>query len=194
MISGMQYNCWAPELNESRITRHERARQYGSIFLKDFRTTEEFMNYRRDFLGTIFGKLRGENIYMEPFSVDYGFNTEIGDNFYSNFNLTILDCSIVKIGSGVMIGPNVTICCATHHLDPVERVDNNNEYAREITIGDKVWIGANVAILQGAVIGDGVTIGANSVVTAGTVIPPYTVAVGSPCRVVKKLPGYNHEE
>lgn len=191
MISGMPYNCWAPELNQARIERHELARDYGNIFLKDFNSFEEFTAARSEHIKKLFGKV-GKDVYFEPpFNVDYGFNTIIGDLFYANFNLTILDCSIVKIGNGVLVGPNVCITCATHHLDPVERVDNNNEWAREITIGDKVWIGANVTILAGVTIGDGVTIGANSVVTKS--VPSYTVAVGVPAKVIKELPGYEHK-
>jgi acetyltransferase-like isoleucine patch superfamily enzyme len=190
MISGMHYNCLAPELNRARLLRHEMARKYSNICLDD-KTEEEFTKERYDYLRKIFGKV-GENAYMEPpFNVDYGFNISIGDWFYANFNLTILDTSIVKIGNHVQFGPNCVVTCATHHLDPIERCEKFNEWAREITLDDYVWLGANVSVLQGAVIGEGAVIGANSVVTAGQVIPPYTVCVGAPARIIRKIKGYS---
>lgn len=189
MISGMHYNCWAPELNMARVKRHEMARLYGDIYLKD-KTEEEFTKERYDYICKVFGKV-GKDVYMEPpFNVDYGFNISIGDYFYANFNMTILDCSIVKIGNYVQFGPNCVLTCATHHLDPVERCHKSNEWAREITIGDYVWLGSNVTILQGAVIGEGAVIGANTVVKAGQIIPPFSVCVGQPARVVKTIKGY----
>lgn len=189
MLSGMHYNCWAPELNRARLVRHEMARKYGNIYLDD-KTEQEFTKERHDYISTIFGQV-GKDAYLEPpFNVDYGFNVSIGDYFYANFNLTILDTSVVKIGKYVQFGPNCVISCATHHLDPIERCEKGNEWAREITIGDYVWLGANVTVLQGAVIGEGAVIGANSVVKAGQVIPPHSVCVGQPARVVKKVEGY----
>lgn len=116
--------------------------------------------------------------------LDYGCNVRLGDRVYSNFNLTILDCSIVTIGHRVMFGPNVSICAATHETDVQSRRDNV-EYAKPVTIGDDCWIGGSVVILPGVTIGEGTTIGAGSVVTKD--IPAFSVAMGSPARVVKKV-------
>lgn len=100
------------------------------------------------------------------------------------YSVTILDCSLVTIGHRVMLGPTVSIFAATHETEVQSRRDNI-EYARAVTIGDDCWIGGNTVILPGVTIGKGCTVGAGSVVTRD--IPPFSVAVGSPARVVKKV-------
>lgn len=127
----------------------------------------------------------GEGCFIEPpFTVDYGCNVRLGDSVYANFNLCILDCGIVTIGSRTMFGPNVSIFAATHETEVQSRRDGI-EYAYEVTIGEDCWIGGHVVILPGVTIGDGVTIGAGSVVTNS--IPAWSVAIGNPARVVKKV-------
>lgn len=62
------------------------------------------------------------------------------------------------------------------------RTDVQHERAKYV--GNDVWIGQNVTVLPGVHIGDGAIIGANSVVASD--IPPYCIAAGNPCRVIKK--------
>ena len=135
-------------------------------------------------LRAVVGKV-GQEVYLEPpLHLDYGCNVMIGDRVYANFNLTILDCSLVSIGARTMFGPNVSILTATHETEVQSRIDNV-EYAKPITIGHDCWIGAHVVILPGVTIGPGCTIGAGSVVTKS--IPAWSVAMGTPARVVKKV-------
>lgn len=125
-----------------------------------------------------------ENIYIEPpFRCDYGTNIYIGDGFYSNYNLTVLDCARVIIGSNVLIGPNVCITTAGHPIHHLSR--KKYEYADEIVIGNNVWIGANVVINPGVIIGDNSVIGSGSVVTKN--ISSDSVAVGNPCNVIRRI-------
>lgn len=121
---------------------------------------------------------------ISPFYCDYGYHIHIGKNFFANTNLVILDGADVSIGDNVFIAPNVGIYTAGHPLD-VEQRNAGLEYAYPIRIGNNVWIGGNVVILPGVSIGDGAVIGAGSVVTKD--IPAHTVAVGNPCRVMKKM-------
>lgn len=135
-------------------------------------------------LQQVIGKV-GKEVYLEPpLHLDYGCNVKIGDRVYANFNLTILDCSLVTIGDRTLFGPNVSILTATHETDVQSRVDNI-EYAYPIVIGNDCWIGANSVILPGVTIGEGCTIGAGSVVTRD--VPAWSVALGTPARVVKKV-------
>lgn len=129
-------------------------------------------------------KLGKNGCVISPFYCDYGSNIEIGDNFFANTNLVILDGAKVTIGNNVFIAPNVGIYTAGHPLDVAQR-NAGLEYAYPVTIGDNVWIGAQVCILPGVTIGDNTVIGAGSVVTKD--IPSNVVAVGNPCRVIKSI-------
>ena len=127
----------------------------------------------------------GERFHFnQPFSCDYGRNIYIGENFFANFNLTILDEAEVRIGRNAFIGPNVSIYTACHPLDAAERA-TGVEWAEPVTIGDDVWIGGGATILPGVTIGDGAVIGAGSVVTRD--VPPRCVAGGNPARVIRRL-------
>lgn len=139
---------------------------------------------RTQLLKSILGKT-GNSVIMEPpFACDYGYNIEVGENFYANVNLVILDGAKVTIGDNAFIAPNVGIYTAGHPLDAKQR-NQGLEYARPVTIGHNVWIGAGVSILPGVTIGDNAVIGAGSVVTKD--IPASVLAVGNPCRVVKEI-------
>lgn len=127
----------------------------------------------------------GKNLtILPPFHCDYGFNITIGDNFFSNYNLVILDGASVTIGNNVFIAPNVGIYTAGHTVHYKTR-SAGYEYAIPITIGDDVWIGGNVAICPGVHIGSRCVIGAGSVVTKD--IPDDVIAAGNPCRVIREI-------
>src|SRR6185312_4189037 len=139
---------------------------------------------RNAILQKLFGKT-GRNFYVEPpFRCDYGYNIEIGDNFYANYNLVILDCARVKIEDNVFIAPNVGIYTAGHPIHSDLR-NQELEFALPIEIGNSVWIGGNVVINPGIKIGDNTVIGSGSVVTKN--IPPNVVAVGNPCKVLRSI-------
>lgn len=139
---------------------------------------------RDDLLKRLLGKT-GERLVVEwGFYCDYGFNIEVGENFYANVNLVILDGAKVVIGSNCFIAPNVGIYTAGHPLDS-ERRNMGLEYAHPITIGDDVWIGAGVSILPGARIGSGTVVAAGSVVRGE--IPDGVICGGNPARVIRAI-------
>lgn len=150
-------------------------------FNKDpFRQKPERLDYLRD----IFGSL-GENAEIVPyFYCDKGRNIYIGDNFYANTGLTILDEAKVSIGDNCFLGPHVSIYTATHPIAAKAR-NTGLEYALEINIGDNVWIGGDVCINPGVSIGENSVIGSASVVTKD--IPSNVVAAGNPCKVIRKI-------
>lgn len=135
-------------------------------------------------LKQILGKVDDTAFIEPPFAIDYGCNISLGKRFYANFDLTILDCGIVTIGDRVMFGPKVSIFAATHEVEVQSRRDDI-EYAKPVTIGNDCWIGGHVVILPGVMIGDGCTIAAGSIMTKD--IPSWSVAMGSPAKVVKKV-------
>lgn len=98
--------------------------------------------------------------------------------------MVILDCAVVRIGDRTKFGPGVSIFAATHPTEVQARRDTP-DYSKEVTIGSDCWIGGNTVIMPGVTIGDGVTVGASSVVTRD--IASYSIAVGSPARVMKKI-------
>lgn len=136
----------------------------------------------------ILRKLLGETNELftitQPFYCDYGSNIKIGNNFYSNNNLVILDAAPVEFGDNVFIGPNCTFTTAGHPLD-VEQRNAGLEIALPIKVGNNVWIGANVIVLPGVEIGDNCVIGAGSVVTKS--IESDMLAFGNPCKEIRRI-------
>lgn len=139
---------------------------------------------RAALLEKIFAEI-GKNCYVEPpLRANWGINTHIGDNFYANFNLTLVDDTDIHIGNNVLIGPNVTLITGTHPVRPDIRA-KTAQYNLPVSIGDNVWLGANVTVLPGVSIGDNSVVGAGSVVTKD--IPANSVCYGVPCRVQRKI-------
>lgn len=139
---------------------------------------------RLEILKKLFCSIGKNPLIESAFYCDYGYNISIGDNFYSNHNLVILDVNKVTIGDNVFIGPNVSIYTAGHPINAIERI-NGMEFGLPITIGNNVWLGGNVVILPGITIGNNTVIGAGSVVTKD--IPSNVVAAGNPCKVIKHI-------
>ena len=177
MLNGERYTALHPEF----IRRLEIVRD----MLWEFNSLQPSQQARQhEILHKLLGG-HGEHFHFnQPFRCDYGCNVVIGENFFANFNLTILDEARVTIGDYAFIGPNVSIYTACHPLDADER-NTGDEWALPVTIGNNVWIGGSATILPGVTIGDNVVIGAGSVVTHD--IPSDTVAAGNPARVIKKL-------
>ncbi|EUC34730.1 hypothetical protein COCCADRAFT_92674 [Bipolaris zeicola 26-R-13] len=159
MISGMLYDSWTRDLTAARFKARAFANKYNTWFppaSTDPATGFDVLAAERaKMLKEVIGHL-GDDIFIEPpFNIDYGCNISIGDRFFANFNLTILDCSLVTIGARCMFGPNVSIFAATHETEVQSRRDNI-EYGRPVVVGDDCWIGGNVVILPGVTIGRGV--------------------------------------
>lgn len=178
MRYGMLYDAnYDTALIEERLVCKEMCHDYNLL-----RPREE--KARKELLLKLLGSIKGSILIEQPFHCDYGYNIHVGDNFYSNHNLIILDCAPVKFGDNVFIAPNCGFYTAAHPLD-AERRNKGLEYAKPITVGNNVWFGAQVAVLPGVSIGDNCVIGAGSVVNRD--IPPYSLAVGNPCRVIRKI-------
>ncbi len=178
MLSGIIYDANNdPALIAERLRCKQLCYLYNHLEPADLDKRNELI---RDIIGTVESDFQIE----QPFLCDYGYNIHIGRNFYSNHNLVILDEASVTFGDNVFIAPNCGFYTAGHPLEASER-NKGLEYARPITVGDNVWIGANVCVVPGVRIGGNCVIGAGSVVVKD--IPPYSVAVGNPCKVIKTL-------
>lgn len=178
MLSGILYNAnYDEELIQERITVKDKCFEYNNIKPSNIK-------YRNKLIKNILGKTKNKFIIEQPFMCDYGYNIKIGENFYANHNLIILDGNTVEFGDNVFIAPNCSFYTAGHPLDFSIR-NEGLEYAKPIKVGNNVWIGGNVVVLPGVTIGDNSVIGAGSVVTKD--IPSNVVAVGNPCKVIKHL-------
>ena len=177
MLAGELYLASDKELSDLRLRARQMTRAYNS-------TVESERDVRRAILNRLLGKMSPVIDIEPPFRCDYGFNIFLGDNFYANFGVVMLDCAPITIGDNVLLAPNVQLYAAHHPLDPAERL-TLRELASPITIGNNVWIGGNAIVLPGVTIGDNSIIGAGSVVTKD--IPANVVAVGNPCRVIREL-------
>ena len=156
MISGELYNSSDKQLVEKLINAKRLCNQYNKLDVDD---TEN----RNKIIKQLFSKTGKNFMIMPNFYCDYGFNIEIGENFYSNHNLVILDANKVTIGNNVQIGPNCGLYTSGHPID--KNLRRKVEFAKPITIGNDVWIGGNVCIMPGVTIGDNTVIGAGSVIT-----------------------------
>lgn len=178
MCSGELYDAnFNIELISARSSCKAKCQQFNTL---PYENVEE----RQKVLREIIAKTP-LNFTIEPsFWCDYGYNIILGENFYANHNLVILDAAPVVFGMNVFVAPNCCFTTAGHPLD-VEQRNKGLEYARPIKVGNNVWIGAGVTVLPGVTIGDNVTIGAGSIVNRD--IPSNCVAAGVPCRVIREL-------
>lgn len=185
MLAGKIYQPRDQELTTKRVNAHKLSRRFNN-------TDETDEQLRTEILDQLLPN-RGKNAFLQgPIQFDYGVFTTVGDNFYANFNFTVVDCAPVTIGDNVFFGPNCTIATPMHPFLPEERAVRedeqgpfDDEYAKPITVQSNCWICSNVVICGGVTIGEGCVIGAGSVVTRD--IPPYSLAAGNPCRVIRQI-------
>lgn len=175
MIAGQLYLASDFQLVQERAQARQLCRRYNA-------TTEEEPNPRfsilRDLLGTV-----PPEIYIEPnFKCDYGYNIHLGNHFYANFDLIILDVCEVRIGDYCLIGPRVSILTATHPIDPDLR-RSGQELGKPIAIGHNVWIGGGAIINPGVTIGDNVVIASGAVVTKD--VPDGYIVGGVPAKIIR---------
>ncbi len=184
---GFIYDPFSEGMPDERTKAHRLCKLYNDTFDTEVQKREEILD---ELLPN-----HGKNVYLQgPIYIDCGVNLEIGDDSFANYNFTVLDEGKVTIGKSVFIGPNVSLLTAVHPLHYLDRNSffnekpgsvTNLEYTAPITIGDNCWIAASVTIIGGVTIGEGSVIGAGSVVTKD--IPPMSLAVGNPCRVIRQI-------
>lgn len=184
IFAGKMFDPRKKELKDIKHRAHTACQKYNAM--------DEYDPRRLGVLKEVLGKT-GKTFYFQgPVQINYGNHTFIGENFFANFNTTIMDDARVYIGDNVCFGPNVSLMATNHPLIAHERMGQNPdgsttmaEYAEEIHIGNDVWLACNVTVLGGVTIGDGAVIGAGSVVTKD--IPAGYLAYGNPCKPVRPI-------
>lgn len=160
--------------------------------LYDFNQTRPSeMDKRNAIMKEMMGDV-GKDCYIEPpFHANWvGKYVHFGDGVYANFGLTCVDDTHIYVGSHTLFGPNVVLATAGHPMMPELR-KHGIQYNMPIHIGENCWLGAGVIVVPGVTIGDNVVIGASSVVTKD--IPSNSVAMGTPCRVVRQINDHDKE-
>ena len=179
MLAGEWYNAnFDKELIDERIYAKDLCFQLNNTRPND--TIARFKILRELLPNVRFDEIE----ILSPFTVDYGYNIEIGEGSFLNHNIYLMDCAKIKIGKKCFIGPNCGFYTALHPL-LIEPRNEGLEMAKPITLENNIWIGADVSIMPGVKIGEGSVIGAKSLVTKD--IPAGVIAFGNPCKVVKRV-------
>ncbi len=177
MLAGELYNPFDKELVALRLNARLLVEELN-------RTSAAHQGERVRIIKTILGST-GKNCFIEAgFNCDYGCNIHVGNNFWANFGVTILDPAEVRIGKNCFVGPQVGLYTATHPLDPKARV-SGKAMARPITLGDNCWIGGHAVINPGVNLGDNVVVASGAVVTQS--FGDNVVLGGNPAKVIKTL-------
>jgi acetyltransferase-like isoleucine patch superfamily enzyme len=177
MLLGLPYKAWLDGLIEERMKNKQKIYEFNLCRPDE---KEKIEKLTREILCKA-----GSNVHIEvPFHCDYGKNIEVGDNFFANYNCTILDVGKVIIGDNVQFAPNVALYTAGHPIHPDSR-NSGYEYGISITIGNNVWLGGNVIVNPGVHIGNNVVIGSGSVVTKD--VPDNMIAAGNPCKIIREI-------
>lgn len=177
MLSGELYDA------SEKVLRDER-RRAKSLCHAYNQSHPEAIQEREQLLNRLLGSSKGRCFIEPAFHCDYGYNIHLGENFYANHDLIILDVCEVRIGANCLLGPRVCIITATHPIAPKERL-SGLEYGKPITIGDNVWIGA------GAILNPGISVGDNAIIASGSVVTKDVkanlVVGGVPARDIKQV-------
>lgn len=184
IFAGKMFDPRKKELKDIKHKAHEACRRYNQM--------DEYDPDRLPIMKEILGSVGNTYYFQGPVQFNYGSHTFIGENFFANFNFTVMDDARVYIGDNVAIGPNVSLMATNHPLLAQERMGMDAEgrttmaeYAEDIHIGDNVWIACNTVVIGGVTIGRNCVIGAGSVVTKD--IPEGYLAYGNPCRPVRPI-------
>ena len=184
IFAGKMFDPRRQELKDIKHKAHVACQKYNAM--------DEYDPGRSEVIGSVLGGCGKVFYFQGPVQLNYGCHTFIGENFFANFNLTIMDDARVYVGDNVCFGPNVSLMATSHPLIAQERMGLDGqgrttmaEYAEEIHVGNNVWIACNTVVIGGVTIGDNVVIGAGSVVTKD--VPSGYLAYGNPCRPVRKI-------
>nr|WP_086939501.1 sugar O-acetyltransferase [Thaumasiovibrio occultus] len=177
MLAGEIYQTWDNELKQER----DNAKKLCFALNNTCPTERE---QRSAILAQLMGVAETDAHIESPFNCDFGYNLKLGKAFYANHNCTILDCAPIVVGDNCLLAPGVVIAAAAHPLEPTSRAAGD-EFAKAITIGNNVWLGANVTVCPGVTIGDNVVVAAGAVVASD--LPANTLCVGVPAKPIREL-------
>ena len=181
ILKGKEYIYYDKNLNDLRIECKSKCFEYNVSIGNDSKKQNNFI---KSIINT-----KNENFYInKKFNCNFGKNIFIGDNFYSSFNLTIVDENSVKFGDNIYLGPNCTFNTINTPLDKNKRKERIIS-ANEIIIGNNIYFEGSITVLSGVKIGDNVIIKAGSLIDKD--IPCNSLVEGNPCKVIKSDISFN---
>ena len=175
--AGLEYDFTEPEVRGRKFRAVKGCQKLNAIDMTDVAARDAAIR-------ELFGSAGKSPVVLPAFHCDNGKNIHVGDNFFANYNVTILDNREVRIGDNVMIGPNTLIATVSHPLSPAKR-RAHCAVAKPIRIGSDVWIGGNATILPGIAIGNNVVIAAGAVVTKD--VPDNSLVGGIPAKFIREI-------
>lgn len=185
IFAGKLFDARKKELTDIKHRAHVLCQEYNAL--------DEYDERRPEIIREMLGKVGKKFHFQGPIQFNYGTHTYIGENFFANFDLMVMDDGPIHIGDNVMFGPKVSLMATNHPLIPEERFAmkypdghvSMSEFTKGITIGNNVWLASGVIVCDGVHIGNNAVIGAGSIVTRD--IPDDSIAVGIPCRPIRKI-------
>lgn len=158
---------------------------YLSLYAPFKNISFPFFNYIRYGVIRLFTRNIRTTYISDGVFIWFPWRVKVGKDSSLNQGVLIDGYGGVDIGDGVRIAPYSVINTADHNFsDASKRIMDQGYICGRVVIEDDVWIGTHVCINKGVKIGKGSVIGSGSVVTKD--IPPYSIAVGVPCHVIKK--------
>ena len=175
--AGLEYDMWDEEIVAMKVGAVHGCKRLNSIDILDKAEKDAAI---RD----LFGSVGKAPTVLSGFNCDCGKNIHVGDNFLANYNVTILDRGPVHIGDNVLLGPGTVITAVGHPISPKGRREHLS-YMKPVTIGDDVWMGANVTVLPGVTIGNNVIVAAGAVVDKD--VPDNCIVGGVPAKKIRDI-------
>lgn len=176
MLAGELSDARDPELVRRRVRARRLAREFNA-------SGEDDEGVRASLLAGLPGGV-GTGVLVEPpFFCGRGPRVRPGDHVAATLDCVVLDCAAVRLGDHALLGPPVQVHAAGPPVDPAGR-RREPESAAPVTTGEDAWIGGGAIVCPGVTIGAGTTVGTGSVVVRD--LPPGVLAVGNPCRVVRR--------
>lgn len=128
------------------------------------------MSHHREntILKELLGACGDDVVFEGRIQCDYGYNIEVGEHFFANFDAVLLDVCKITIGDHCLLGPNVHIYTAGHPLNPEER-QTGIEFGKPVTIGHHVWIGGG------------------AIINVTKDVPSNVIVGGNPAKILKHL-------
>ncbi|WP_342502064.1 sugar O-acetyltransferase [Bacillus sp. FSL W7-1085] len=123
---------------------------------------------RKAILKELLGACGDDVVFEGRIQCDYGYNIEVGEHFFANFDAVLLDVCKITIGDHCLLGPNVHIYTAGHPLNPEER-QTGIEFGKPVTIGHHVWIGGG------------------AIINVTKDVPSNVIVGGNPAKILKHL-------